>query len=762
MAHCYSGSIPMRGARWLLLLAIAAILGGALIAYRAQRKTLRDNAAPAPQPLPPGLSSSAEHYKISQSIGNRKVFDLEAEDYRQSKDSSRVDLRGVRLKLFSEDAGTYDLITSAAATLSTTDNRFYSDGDVEITIGAPADGSPAHSLVSIKSAGIALDPATGKADTDRPSTFVFQNGEGSATGASYDPASRVLEMKKDVHLNWRSPKPGAEPMTIEAESLTYLELESEIRLRPWGRLKRGAAVIEGRDAVVRLKQVDGPGGSSHAIQQITAAQATGTDAYPNRKLAYNAAQLQVDFNDEGAIQTVRGNGGAQMTSSSPTGETSVRSDVVAMTFSTQADESALDRIAATGNAVVTSKPLPIAGAQPAETRVLRSNDVDMKMRAGGREMESLVTRGPGTLEFFPNAPSQRHRTLDGNNLAIAYGPRNAIESFRATDAKTQTDPTEDERKRNRALAITRSRELVVRFDLATGRMTSMEQSGDFSYDEADRRARAAQATLDAAQDVIVLRTSARVWDSTGSTAADLIRLNQTTGDFSAEGQVRSSRLADKQSPQMLAGEDPIQAQARKMQSTNRNRSIHYEGDAVMWQGANRIQGDTLDIDREKRILTASGNVITNLWEQPAAAKPAAAPVLTVVRAQKMVYTDADRLAVYTGGVKLVRPGLAVDSRDLRANLGQGGGSQLEKAFADGNVRIVQDAPARRRTGTGDHAEYYSANQKIVLRGGNAKLVDSVKGSSEGAELTYYANDDRLLGSGAPGDPVKSRVNRDHK
>ena len=52
-----------------------------------------------------------------------------------------------------------------------------------------------------------------------------------------------------------------------------------------------------------------------------------------------------------------------------------------------------------------------------------------------------------------------------------------------------------------------------------------------------------------------------------------------------------------------------------MVSANRNRTIHYEGDVLMWQGANRIQADTVDLDREKRLLVADGHVVTNLWEE---------------------------------------------------------------------------------------------------------------------------------------------------
>jgi lipopolysaccharide export system protein LptA len=132
----------------------------------------------------------------------------------------------------------------------------------------------------------------------------------------------------------------------------------------------------------------------------------------------------------------------------------------------------------------------------------------------------------------------------------------------------------------------------------------------------------------------------------------------------------------------------------------------------------------------------------------------------VVHAPHLVYTDENRLAVYTGGVLLNRPGLQVKSKDLRAFLAESGAdSQLEKAVADGAVEIVQTAPDRTRTGTGEHGEYSTDVQKVTLRGGRPKLVDSLKGSMQGDELTYFANDGRLLGSGSPQQPVNSRIRR---
>jgi len=52
-----------------------------------------------------------------------------------------------------------------------------------------------------------------------------------------------------------------------------------------------------------------------------------------------------------------------------------------------------------------------------------------------------------------------------------------------------------------------------------------------------------------------------------------------------------------------------------MVSTNNNQKIHYEGNAVAWQGANRVSADKLDIDREKRILEAHGKVVSEFADK---------------------------------------------------------------------------------------------------------------------------------------------------
>ncbi|HUP02653.1 MAG TPA: LPS export ABC transporter periplasmic protein LptC, partial [Bryobacteraceae bacterium] len=738
-----------RGARWLLLAAIAAILASVVVTYRAKKREMGAEAPSRPAPLPTGTSSSAANYTHCQTVGNHTTYCIEASDMRERKDSGRADLKDVRLKLYNRDDSAFDLVTSDAATLTTSDNRFCSDGAVNITLGEPVAGAPVHALTSIQSSGICVDSVSGKADTDQPSTFQFQNGDGSATGASYDPSTGELVMKSNVEVHWRGKTPGAKPMKIEAGSLTYHEAESQIQLEPWGRLTRDNTVVEGQDAVVHLKESQTDDGKSRfVLHEVDAKMAHGMDSYPTRKLQYSAGEMTVGFDDDGVVQNITGHSNAQVTSTSDTTTTSVKANDVRMDFSTGDGDSVLQHVTATGNAVVDSKPLPAPGRAVGENERLSSQSVEMKMRDGGKDIESVVTHSPGTLEFLPNTPEQRHRIITGNDMTIAYGDRSRIQSFRTTNAATRTDPTAEERKRNRKTSTTTSRNLAAVFDPKTGKVSSIEQDGDFAYDEGDRHARAAKATLDSDHDAIALQTSARMWDSAGSTSAAVIHLDESTGDFTAEGGVISSHMPDqdpKKGSQMLNGSDPIQARAQKMASTNHNDTLHYEGGAVMSQGANRILADAIDVDRKKRTLKADGHVTTDLWEQPkddaapsgagkgAAADKARAPVRTVAHAAHLVYTDEDRRAFYSGGVDLTRGPLHVTATRLEAFLSSAnsGDSRLDKAFADGAVQIVDTAGGKTRTGDGTHSEYYATEKKVILRGSDAKLVDSGGNTSVG-------------------------------
>jgi lipopolysaccharide export system protein LptA len=184
---------------------------------------------------------------------------------------------------------------------------------------------------------------------------------------------------------------------------------------------------------------------------------------------------------------------------------------------------------------------------------------------------------------------------------------------------------------------------------------------------------------------------------------------------------------------------------------------------VLWQGGNRLRADRIEINREKERLQAHGNVVNELLDKSKVASTAqkkSAPVYTVVRAAELLYEEETRLAHYRGAVLLRRMGTEVRAQELRAYLNDSDeDSSLEKALADGAVEIVQTASGRTRKGIGEHAEYYVSDERVILHGGQPMLADSVKGTTRGGRLTYFANNDRLLVDGQQQQPAVSRIRR---
>jgi lipopolysaccharide export system protein LptA len=132
----------------------------------------------------------------------------------------------------------------------------------------------------------------------------------------------------------------------------------------------------------------------------------------------------------------------------------------------------------------------------------------------------------------------------------------------------------------------------------------------------------------------------------------------------------------------------------------------------------------------------------------------------VVRAPDLLYTGDNRLAFYQGGATLTRPDLTVTGKEIHAYLSEAGAdNSLDKALADGTVKITSTTDTRTRVGTSEHAEYYAAEEKVILVQGAPLLVDSVKGRTKGNQLTWWANNDRLLVNGVTSQPSDSVIRK---
>ena len=765
----------MRLIRWLILAAIFAIVVSVGATYINKKAAHVQEVLPTPPPLETGVEGRANDWVYTQSDGERPRVTVRAKSFKQVRAPSVMELNGVELQLFHAD-GKFDLVKSNKAEFDIGAKALYSDGAVEIDMAMPADGGAPGRIMKIHSSGVHFESDTGKALTDRKATFEFERGGGSADGAEYDPNTHQLHLRSNVALDWRGQNAQAKPMHVEAGEALYYETESKVTLGQWSKFTRGALRVEGGPAEVLLNK--------GVIQDVTAQAANGVQEDAGRKIEFSADRLKMQFGEGMAVKTIQGQDHGKLISTSNGTRTTVTSDRLDLDFAAVARESALTKAVASGKSVIEARPLPESSDPLPDTRILRSDTVTLQMRAGGQEIEKVETQSPGTVEFLPNRAGQPKRWVEADRMWFTYGPQNRIQSFLAANVNTRTERlTEKAGQPPPPPQITHSKALLAVFDPKTSELMRLDQTTDFRYEEGVRKATGNHAVLEQAKDLITLDGTARVWDPTGSAAADTIVLNQKSGDLTADGHVATTRMPDHKNTAMLSGTGVMQGRSERMISSENNQKIRYEGGAVVWQGADRVEGERIDIDRARQNFEAHGKVVSQLAdkakdnpkesgvgsqesESHAGAPPASktapnkgktgAPVFTVVHAPDLVYTGAEKIAHYQGGVTMTRPSMTVTGKELRAYMKDtDGDTSLDKALADGAVKIVSTADKRTRVGTSDHAEYYAGEEKVILDGGDPLFVDSVKGQTRGKQLTWFANNDRLLVNGADSRPADS-------
>src|SRR5258708_737339 len=406
----------------LIVVAILFILAGVGTSYYARLKQQLANSPAPPKKLPPGTDGAANDWTYEDTRDGKNRVSIKAKSFKQVE--GKMQLTGVELHLFNKDAKKYDLVKSASAEFDQKGSELFSPGDVEITMGVPADKAadepPSGRLMSIKTSGVHFDSKTGKSTTDKPTNFGFDRGEGKCVGAEYDPNNRELHMKSAVEVVWRGADPKTKPMRVVTDDLIYKERESKVFLSPRSGLTRDTLTLNAGPAVVTLDHQ----GVIHVVETVNA---QGSDHRPKKNLDYAADLLLILF-DDNEVQKIVGTQNAKLVSSADNGVTTMTSDRIDMDFDTSTKDSVLKTAVSTGHSAAESKPLGKSG-DPPETRILKSNVINTKMRPGGQEIEAVETGGPGSLEFVPSRPNQPHRWMNRDKIWIASGPQNQIQTF---------------------------------------------------------------------------------------------------------------------------------------------------------------------------------------------------------------------------------------------------------------------------------------------------------------------------------------------
>jgi lipopolysaccharide transport protein LptA len=741
----------LRRVRWMLLVAMAVVAAGVGWVYWKERESRRLSRQAPPAPLPDNTAAVAAQWEYEIKSGSQSRILIRASRFEQSKEPPVIQLEGLEMEIRQVDGPRYDLVRSRRGTFSQQQGILTADGAVEITLGLMRGAAPPPRLMRIRTSGVRLDVQTNRAWTEKETEFEFGAARGRCLGASYDPAAREIVMEAQAELEWAG-SAGKPPLQISASRVLYRELASEVMLSAPSRLVRGGFELRGQDAFVKLNE-------QGEIDRLETTGAAGTDRMPGRRLDYEAGGLVVHFGEKAEVRKIEATGRARLASTAAAGITEVTSERLFLDFLPGQSGAELRHALAMGRGRVENRPAARKDRPPQPVRVLEGEAIHMAMRAGGEEMERVSTDGAGRIEFRPARAEDPYREIQGDPLILDYAPDNVLERFQATKAVTRT--VKRGRDGKPVETRTRSGELLAMFDPKTGELDQLEQWGAFQYEEGSRRAQASRARYEPKPDKMELQGSARVWDDSGMTAAPEITLHQKEDVMTAAGGV-STVMQPQKGGGLIEGGEPLRAVAERMRVEDHNNRVQLEGNAVLWQGDMRLRAQRVRIFRKEERMEAEQEVVAEIPDARGGARGASGQRVSVVRAPSMVYEGQAKQVRFTGGARLDRPAMTVESRELVGYFREetAGGkkeTRLERLDAQGAVVIRDEARGRKRTGRGEHAEYFLDEERIVLSGGNPSVEDAARGVTRGAVITWFGRQDRMIVDNDGAGPAVSRV-----
>ena len=210
------------------------------------------------------------------------------------------------------------------------------------------------------------------------------------------------------------------------------------------------------------------------------------------------------------------------------------------------------------------------------------------------------------------------------------------------------------------------------------------------------------------------------------TVAERLEVDRQTGEVSAAWQVRS----------FLREEDsPIVITAGRMQADPETGWINYFSNPRIVQQSNSITGNTIRYNYREQQLVVEETVESFLiQESPTEEK------VYKVKADRLLYKRADLRARYEGNVRVSTEDLIIDAPFVDFFFATADQNQLQEIVAWGGVEIIQGD----RSAQGDQGVHFPIEDKIVLTGDPARVVDSNKDMVTGRQLTFFIGDERLL------------------
>ncbi len=763
-----------RYARWSVMVAamLAVTVAGVYVSRAWQARHAEQS---APPPVPPAVQQRSAEFSFSKVEGNHTRFIVRASRATEFKEGGRSLLEDVWITAFGAGGERTDQLRTPACEYFTESGAITCPDEVLLDLhttdpagprsGPGAAADPLTRGVHIVTSGLSFNVQTGLATSAEPVQFHFAEGEGRAVGLRYDSRRGELQLLHEVELVLRSPSaaqppaadlPASEPMLISSQELVYRRAERVLHLYGAARMRQGRQELQAGQITLELNE------ELRAQRLVARDHPELHNPNDSSDVSLSADELAAPLGRGGQPERVIATGNVVLNARRTGGQDRLEA---AWTDLELIPESQQPRhLSATGDVVVQSS-LADGSSRRLQTSAL---EVYFATPDRGESRIERATALPGALEWQNSAGGSARQEaesmrLTGQNLDGAFGEAGALRELRGTGG------VEVQRRMGSGPPVTStSRELLAVMG-PDGAWSRVDQSGEVRLKNATGGAQGDRARFERASDTVALSGSVILSDASSRTRAQSATFRQGANELRAEGNVATSEISRAAGVASAIPPEPAHITSDRLVADTASGHAVYSGKARLWQGDSMIQAETIDLDRAKSTLIATGNVRavfpqvrqnaptgTGPGTRPGSGPPqrqfwrAEAGRMTYVEGESRARLERDALAhSEEGSMRADRMDLffapraesAVGRSGPRAGLGTSfTGQELERAAGFGAVQVESAG----QTGTGERADYSAAEGKFVLSGGRPALKDRFGNTTTGRQLTFFLADDRIV------------------
>jgi len=741
-----------------LLLLVAAVY---FYARHQAQNALRD----VPGKIGLEVQQSAQGFTVSRSEQGHTLFKVQASKAVQFKEGGRTELHDVTITLYGRDSTRFDQIYGADFEYDPQSGDVVGKGQVQMDLEANPEGllhpdqatpKELKNPIHLTTTNLLFNQKTGNASTREKVEFSIPQASGSAVGLSYEANTTALTLQSQVDVDFH----GATPVRLTAARGTISKNPRLVAL-DFPRLQSASRRASADKGTLFLRP-------DNTLQSILASGNVLVESEGIRSGKVQSNQLELlmaDRQDTLRAATFSGDVRIENSGAQPMQGSAGR---IVMNF---AGANVLTTVHSQENVKLVQPQKPTSGSAGAPEIEITASVIDFQV-ANGSHLERADTSGAAQIVLRPTTPAAGQTLVTAGKFQARFDDLGQLTSVHgAPDARiTSQTPGQSDR-------VSTSNALDASFRPGSG-IDSIVQQGSVAYKDGDRRAWADLGRYTPADQMLVLTGSPRVVDGGMTTTARTMRLNRTTGDAFADGEVKSTYSDLKAQPggALLASSDPIHVTARTMTAHSSPAVALYTGDARLWQDANVIEAPSIEFDRNHRSVVARGtaaHAVSTVLVQTEKAQTEKSGKVTPVKitSARLTYTDEERKAHFEGAVQAKASDLMIAANVMDVflypqdqgkdqakdqgtpNQALAGTGKIDRIIASDQVVITQPA----RTATGDRLIYTASDDKFVLSGGPPSIFDAEQGKITGVSLTLFRHDGRVLVEGNTKSPTVTQT-----